>query len=170
MLTHWFDWFQLLIGMLCAIFKNVLIRLTWLVWEASIDRTRIFLPSIHEQTTQMFRHRIQTILKVKFNFTNILIYTFALCLFLFFYVYIESPNPRKPRRPNNTGPKPHQLKTPTQKPQTTINEKKVSWINLGKIFPRPLRLVLLKWAGILLGTVCDVKKWPISNSVPHPFV
>ena len=33
--------------------------------------------------------------------------------------YIESPNPKKPRRPNTTGPKPHQLK-----PQATINEQK----------------------------------------------
>ena len=46
---------------------------------------------------------------------------------LLFYVYIESPNQKKPRRPQTTGPKPHQLKapspktqnkTPTPKPQT----------------------------------------------------
>ena len=36
---------------------------------------------------------------------------------LFFYVYIESPIPKKPRRLHTTGPKPHQLKTPTPKTQ-----------------------------------------------------
>ena len=35
---------------------------------------------------------------------------------LFCYVYIE-PQPKKPRRPHTTGPKPHQLKTPTPKTQ-----------------------------------------------------
>ena len=35
---------------------------------------------------------------------------------LFFYVYIESPIPVKPREPDATSPKPHQLKTPTQEP------------------------------------------------------
>ena len=34
-----------------------------------------------------------------------------------FNVYIESPNPKKPRRPYTTGLKPHQLKSPTSKPQ-----------------------------------------------------
>mgnify|MGYP001794685884 CR=1 FL=1 len=43
---------------------------------------------------------------------------------LFFYIYIESPNLKKPRRPHTTGPKPHQLKTPTPKTQTTMNEQK----------------------------------------------
>ena len=52
---------------------------------------------------------------------------------LFLYVYIESPIPKKPRRLHTTGPKPHQLKTPTPetqyktptpKPQTAINEQK----------------------------------------------
>ena len=45
----------------------------------------------------------------------------------------REPQPKKPRRSNTTGPKPHQLKTPTPKtqyktptlkPQTTINEQK----------------------------------------------
>ena len=63
---------------------------------------------------------------------------------LSFYVYIESHNPKKPRRSHTAGPKPHQLKaqtpktqykTPTPKPQTTINEqlKKDERINLGKM-------------------------------------
>ena len=47
--------------------------------------------------------------------------------------YIKSPNPENPRWPHTTGLEPHQLKTPapktqfktpTQKPQTTINEQK----------------------------------------------
>ena len=46
---------------------------------------------------------------------------------------MESPNPKKPRMPHTTSPKPHQLKTTTPKtqyktstpkPQTTINEPK----------------------------------------------
>ena len=45
----------------------------------------------------------------------------------------REPQPKKLRRPHTTGPKPHQLKTPTPKtqyktptpkPQTTINEPK----------------------------------------------
>ena len=36
---------------------------------------------------------------------------------LFFNVYIEIPNPKKPRRPHTTGPKPQQLKAPTPKTQ-----------------------------------------------------
>ena len=52
---------------------------------------------------------------------------------LFFHVYVESPDPKKPRRPHTTVPKPHQLKRPTLKtqlktpkpqPQTTISEQK----------------------------------------------
>ena len=52
---------------------------------------------------------------------------------LFLDVYIQSVNPKKnPRLPHTTGPKPYQLKTPTQKtqfqtknlnPQTTIKAK-----------------------------------------------
>ena len=37
---------------------------------------------------------------------------------LFLHVHIESTNPNKPRRPHTTGPRPHQLKTPTQKTQS----------------------------------------------------
>ena len=36
-------------------------------------------------------------------------------LFFYVYIYIMSPNPKKPRRPHTTSPKPHQLKTPTPK-------------------------------------------------------
>ena len=52
---------------------------------------------------------------------------------LFLYVYTKSPNPKHPRSPHTTGPKPHQLKTPTTEtqfktqnpnPKTTINEQK----------------------------------------------
>ena len=37
---------------------------------------------------------------------------------LSFYDYIDYPNPKMPRRPHTKGLKPHQLKTPTQKPNS----------------------------------------------------
>ena len=56
---------------------------------------------------------------------------------LFLQIYIKSPNPKNPRWPHTTGPKPHQLKTTTPKiqhetstpnqnlkPHTTINGQK----------------------------------------------
>ena len=78
---------------------------------------------------------------------------------LFFYVYIESHNPKKPEGSTPLAPKPHQLKTPSQKthsrpqPQTTINEqnekynfwpkiifqKEIVWIN-----KLPLKIIQLE--------------------------
>ena len=58
----------------------------------------------------------------------------------------KEPQPKNPRRPHTTGPKPYQLKTPTPKtqsktptpqPQTTINEqnkKKIKKNKTGKKF------------------------------------
>ena len=65
------------------------------------------------------------------------------------WLYSSQPKPqKKPRRPHTTGPKPHQLKTPTTQSKTRTpkpqfpnhnkwlrvskNEKKVKRINLGK--------------------------------------
>ena len=57
---------------------------------------------------------------------------------LFFCVYVESPNSKKPRMPPTTGPKPHQLKTPTSKTQSNTPTPKPKnhhkWAKIRKFY------------------------------------